>query len=40
MAAEGNFIVFTGNDSKYADMRVELRKYLDSNDRSGWWITE
>ncbi|GHF91105.1 hypothetical protein [Thalassotalea marina] len=40
MAAEGNFIIFTGNDSKYADLRIELRKYLDSSGRSGWWIAE
>ncbi len=40
MAEGGNFIVFTGSDSKYDEVRIELRKYLDSSDKKNWWISQ
>jgi len=38
IAENGNFIIFTGKDSKFKEVRVSLRKFLDSTDRKGWFI--
>ena len=40
MCEKGNFVVFTGRESRYAKVRVHLREFLDRSDRNGWFIDE
>ena len=40
MGPNGNFFVFTGRSSKYAEIRLELREFLNSSERKGWIIDE
>jgi hypothetical protein len=40
MGPGGNFLVFTGRSSKYAEIRMALREFLGATNREGWIIDE
>lgn len=40
MGEGGNFLVFTGSEAKYDEVRQELRSYLDNNKKQGWHIVQ